>query len=411
DFTGSFFDRTTYTVPENLTVNNDGSPAAFSKYHNLYANGMNQACRTAVERHLPEKRGFILTRAGYAGIQKYAALWTGDNHSWWEHLSSAVSMLMGISISGVPFVGTDVGGFQEDASPELFTRWFQFAVFTPFFRGHTANDTGSHEPWCFGETAESIIRHYGKLRYALLPYIYTQFYKAAQTGEPIMKPLFLDWPHDPRAAMQNETFLFGTSFLVRPVTKPDTLMQHVYLPEGLWYDFWTGKTIEGPQDRLIPAGISRLPTFIRGGSIIPHEAPRQSSQHRHHDLLKLDIYPDAQNKAAGILYMDEEEGFSYTEGVYSLVEFSYSKDSLHVAFKKYGFTPPWQYISVTVHSIIDDAYAADFDDPGFTADPKLANISTLPAFFAEKLPGCSEPRKIPFEEGDFSILPKNPANR
>lgn len=348
DFTGDEEYRPEFTVPNTLIAENDGAATSFRRFHNLYGTGMNIATRLATTLHRPEDRGFVLTRAGYAGIQRRAAIWTGDNHSWWEHLAASVPMLCGMGLSGLSFVGADAGGFQDNASPELYARWIAAAAFTPFYRGHSVCDSDPHEPWSFGPDALEISRRYLRLRYALLPYIYTAFRTAAASGMPVMRALLLHWPEDPRSRRENYEYLFGPSILVAPVFLPDQVKRHVYLPPGEWWEFWTGERFGGG-DYLLPAPPDTLPLFARGGSIIPREEPRLHTDAPVAGPLSLEIYPDSAGGAAGELYEDAGEGWGYLDGEYLLLRFEYRSGELTVEVEGNGVRPRWEELLLRLH--------------------------------------------------------------
>jgi len=388
DFTGDPVYRPNYTVPNELqAVTDTGTPVSFARFHNLYSAGMNRGTREAFHKHLPDRRGFVITRSGYAGLQRDAGVWTGDNCSWWEHLAAAIPMLLGLSISGVSLVGSDTGGFQENASAQLYARWFAFSAFTPYFRSHTADDTRAHEPWSFGSNVLEISRHYLELRYSLIPYLYTAFYWSEIYGEPVMKPLFFDWPQDERLAEVNDEYMFGEGFLVAPVTSADHLWRHVYFPEGNWYDFWDDSLFQGPSDRLILAPIGKLPLFVKGGSIVPHEAPRMHTDAQRGSVLKLDVYPDENAYASGKLYCDAEEGWEYRNGEYSLISFSFNGGTLSVEFLHADYTPHWKKIDLRVHDsryVEDTADVVSDTETEKTADPQRLESVFLPTPFADR---------------------------
>jgi alpha-glucosidase len=358
DFTGDPDHRPDYTVPNEIVAENDGDPVSFRRFHNLYANAMNLAAREGFHRHRPGERGFLLTRSGYAGVQRSSAVWTGDNCSWWEHLAAAVPMLLGLGISGVPFVGSDTGGFQEDASPELYARWFAFSAFTPLFRAHTADDTGGHEPWSFGPKVLSIARHYLRLRYALLPYLYTAFEHSSSSGDPIMTPLFLEWPGEERLRRVGDVYLFGPALLAAPVTAPDQPVRHLYLPPGGWYDFWDDRFFPGGRDLLAPAPLERLPLFVRAGSVIPREEPRLSTTDSRQGPLTLEIYPDEHGRASGSLYEDAGEGFSHQQGAFLRLSFSFADGELSIRSDQRGLPFPWEGLRVRVHQPGSEEYGS-----------------------------------------------------
>ncbi|MDY7027441.1 MAG: glycoside hydrolase family 31 protein, partial [Spirochaetota bacterium] len=384
DFTGDPVYRPDFTVPDELRIQNEGEPGDFRRFHNLYGSAMNAAAREAFATHRPGQRGFIISRAGYAGVQRFAGIWTGDNTSWWEHLAAEVPMILNLGISGVALTGADVGGFQEDASAQLYARWFAFGAFTPYFRNHTEKGTAAHEPWAFGPQTLEIARHYLRLRYALLPYLYTAFYQASSVGEPVVKPLFFDWPNDQRLETLDDQYLFGDAFMVAPAVHPNKIHRDVYLPQGKWYDFWDDTLGEGGTDLLAPAPITRLPLWVRGGSIIPHEDPRLHTDEARSTVLLLDVYPDRTGAAEGLLYADDEEGWEYKEGAYCLLRFSYSMNTLTIEMEHRGFQTQWDSLEVHLHTGLRRRPGEGTARPVPAADPLMIdpNRIELPHPFA-----------------------------
>ena len=230
---------------------------------------MARACREALEKWRSPQRSFVLTRSGYAGVQKWSAVWTGDNQSLWEYLEMSLPMLCNLGLSGIAFVGADIGGFAGNATPELFARWMQVGMLYPFMRGHSMSGTKPHEPWEFGTEVEDISRQYLELRYRLLPYLYTLFWQAATTGTPILRPLVYHYSHDPKTYELYDQVLLGSSIMAAPVYRPGVEYRVVYLPEGTWYDWWSGECYEGATHILAHAPLDKMPMYIRAGSIIP----------------------------------------------------------------------------------------------------------------------------------------------
>lgn len=333
DFSGDPIHRPDFTVPDTLVSQTPAGPTPFGHVHNGYANGMNAACRQGLKRYRSEERGFVVTRAGSPGVQRNAAVWTGDNHSWWEHLSLVTPMFTSLGLSGVPFVGGDAGGFQTNANGELYSRWIAAAAFTPFFRAHSALDSVDHEPWSFGAEALDIARTYIGLRYQLLPYLYTLFYEAAEHGTPIMRPLVWEFPQDRRVWNRSDSFMLGPALLVAPVREPGVQERSVYLPEGTWYHFWTGERIAGGQTIVVDAPMETLPLFVRGGQIIPFESVRQHTGEPGDGILRFLVAPDETGTASGHIYSDAGEGWGYTAGEYWHTDVRWEDDSVH-------FTPP-----------------------------------------------------------------------
>lgn len=316
-------DRRKATVPNELLSDEDGSPRPFALTHNAYGLDMCRAAARAFELHKPGERPFVLTRAGYAGVQRYAAVWSGDNHSWWEHLAQSLPMLLGMGLSGLAFVGSDAGGFQGDADAELYCRWMELASLTPFFRAHAAIDSRPQEPWAFGAEAESVAREAIRLRYSLLPYIYSLFRAATQDGLPIMRPLVLDFPRDERSRGLCDEFLLGPSLLVAPVLRPGERERLVYLPEGLWYDFYTGEAAEGGRSLIAPAPLGRIPLFARSGSVLALAESAASTAAMDFSHLRLRAYAGAEGSFE--LYEDDGESLAYKDGEFSLTRYAITR--------------------------------------------------------------------------------------
>ena len=305
----------------------DGAPpATFAEVHNLYGYLEARATYEGLRRQRPDERPFLLTRSGFAGIQRYAAVWTGDNASVWEHLEMALPQLCNLGLSGVAFCGTDIGGFWGNATPELFARWIELGALSPFSRGHSAAGTLPHEPWAFGAEVEGIARRYLELRYRLLPYLTTLFHEAATTGAPILRPLVYHYPDDPAVAALHDQALLGESLLLAPVYRPGVSVRHVYLPAGTWHDYWTDAVFTGPQHLLAPAPLDTLPLYVRAGSIVPTGPTMQYSDERPLDALTLDIYLGAGvAEASGMLYEDDGHSLAYQRGEYRLTRYRYRR--------------------------------------------------------------------------------------
>src|SRR5947209_12101050 len=204
----------------------EGEQTTHAEVHNLFGHGMARASYEGQRRYRSSERPFVLTRSGFAGVQRWSACWMGDNDSWWEHLEMAMPQLMNMGLSGVPFVGTDIGGFFGNASGELFARWMQFGALTPFCRGHSIVGSEPHEPWAFGQRVEAICREFLRLRYRLLPYLYTLFWEAAQRGTPVLRPLPYHFPDDPATYQLHHQVPPGPQLLAAPVYPPGRDPRH-----------------------------------------------------------------------------------------------------------------------------------------------------------------------------------------
>jgi alpha-glucosidase len=287
------FAMPTKTLPEKCVHDSDNGKVTHGEIHNVYGMQMARASRNGILRHQPDTRPFVITRAGYAGVQRHALVWTGDNSSVWEHLSDAVQMFLNLSISGVPFCGGDIGGFIDNTTPELFLRWLQFATFTPFYRNHSNTGTIDQEPWAFGEKVENIARKFIELRYQLLPYLYGLFAEAHRGGSPIMRPLFWHFQNDAVARAVSDQFLLGQNLLVAPILRQGATARSVYLPRGDWFDFWSGEKFSGEQYVVANAALETIPLFARGGTILPMSAVQQFVGENSPQTINLHCWPGA----------------------------------------------------------------------------------------------------------------------
>jgi alpha-glucosidase len=323
------------TMPLDIPHDYDGQKATHARAHNVYGFNMTRTCHEALRTLRPNERPFLITRAAYAGIQRYSMVWTGDNQSLWEQFAGSIPECLNLSLSGVAFCGPDVGGFSRNCTGELLARWTQAGAFFPFFRNHSAMGTRAQEPWTFGKEVEDVCRKYISLRYQLLPYFYNLFREATQAGTPIMRPLFWEFPNDPHGYAVDDQFLLGPALLVAPVIKPGAGQRAVYLPAGNeWYDYWTKQKHAGGQYVTARAPLDTLPLFVRAGSILPMTRPIEHTGQKTDEII-LDVYPG--KKTSGYLYEDDGESFDYERDAYSLTNFTWSDGKLRVNKKKTGY--------------------------------------------------------------------------
>lgn len=304
-------------LPDDVVFADEDRASTHAKIHNVFGHLMSKATYEGVKK-ITGKRPFVITRACYAGSQKYTSAWTGDNHSMWGHLQMAIPQLCNLGMSGMPFVGTDVGGFGSDTTPELLSRWVQVGCFSPFFRNHTAMGTRKQEPWMFNEVVLDNYRKYVKLRYSLIPYIYDLYFEGEKTGAPIMRPLVYHYNKDEAVKNCNDEFMVGDKILVAPVVYQGMTKRMVYLPEGTWYDFWTKETMIGPTWTVKDAPIDVCPIYVKAGSIIPMMEPMSYVGEKELDRLILDVYP---GEGSCEHYLDNGEDFAYREGEYTQYHF------------------------------------------------------------------------------------------
>ncbi|HST52597.1 MAG TPA: glycoside hydrolase family 31 protein [Pyrinomonadaceae bacterium] len=303
------------TFPLDARHAGDGEAGAHARYHNVFGMQMARSTFEGVRRLRPDARPFVLTRAGYAGVQRYSAIWTGDNVASWDHLRLSITMLLNLGVSGVPLVGSDVGGFSGNPTPELYTRWLQAAALTPFLRSHSENGSNPHEPYSFPKEFVDINRASIELRYRLLPYLYTLFHEHTETGAPVMRPLWFEYPDDARTYLIEDQYLVGRDLLVAPVVVESTTKRRVYFPKGdNWVDWWTGKLYEGGKEVEIDAPLERLPLFARAGAVIPTQPVVQNTDEMASAPLSLVVVRGADGQSS--FYDDAGDGYNYRRGVF-----------------------------------------------------------------------------------------------
>ena len=302
--------------PLDSRFDGEGIPTDHREVHNVYALLMARATVEGQQLAAPQRRPFVLTRAGFAGIQSRSAVWTGDMMSNWENLAMAPAMLCNLGLSGVPFVGTDIGGFSGDPGPELFLRWMQLGAFSPFMRCHVREGAPRQEPWSFGPAIEAASRRAIELRYSFLPYVYGLMREAVLTGAPLVRPLFYEFPDEPAAVDQEDVFMMGPSLLVAPVLVEGARTKELRLPSGSWIDFASGQRHQGPGQATLAAPLDRVPLLVRGGSVIPRWSPLQYVGQHPADPLFLDCFPvaDAPGSWHATVYLDDGETLAYQQG-------------------------------------------------------------------------------------------------
>lgn len=304
------------TIPDYVVHDQEGLGATHLAQHNLYGTLMGRSSFEAQQRFRPDKRPVNMIRAGYAGAQRYAATWTGDNTSDWDHLRLSISMTLNSGLSGAPMTGPDIGGFHGNCSAELFTRWLQMACLLPYFRAHTEHGTPDQEPWTYGQPYEVINRSTITLRYRLLPYLYSTVALCHEYGWPVVRPVFTAEPDNPNIRGIDDSYLLGDALLVAPVLEEGAVRRKVYLPAGLWYDFWTNEVWEGGREIEVVAPLERLPLFVRAGAALPLWPEMRFVGEKTVETLLLRCYPGTHET---VLYEDRCEGMDYQKGEYRWV--------------------------------------------------------------------------------------------
>ena len=347
-------------LPRDVVFEGDGTKKLHAEVHNIYGHLMAKATYEGLKQN-DGRRPFVITRACYSGSQKYSTAWTGDNQSLWGHLQMSIPQLLNLGMSGMPFVGTDIGGFGSNTTPELLSRWIEASCFAPLFRNHSAKYTKRQEPWQFGEETLDINRKYIQLRYKFLPYLYDLCYEHMCTGLPVLRPLVMHYQEDKNTWECNDEYLVGSSILVAPVIMQGARARMVYLPEGVWVDYWTGERVEGKQYILREAPLELCPIYIKAGSILPTYEKMDSIEPEKIDTLILEYYPAKQVRRGSVSrweesskyehYQDNGTDFAYEQGEYNRYLFAFSREhnnGLQIKMLHEGYERKYKQIKAVV---------------------------------------------------------------
>ncbi|AXJ94192.1 MULTISPECIES: TIM-barrel domain-containing protein [unclassified Sphingomonas] len=376
----AIFNTPTKTMPPDVLhrIDSDGfaaRTAPHAEIHNVYGMENTRATYDGLRKLAPNERAFVMTRASYAGGQRYAVTWTGDNLATWDHLKLSVQQIINLGLSGFSYGAADVTGFAGGPSPELATRWFEIGAFYPVFRNHSAKGTPRVEPWVDGREHLAIRRRFIEERYRLMPYLYALADQNSRLGDPILRPVFYDYPSALRMSCdQSWTFTVGRSLLVAPPPRPDQPVAYdVCLPAGGWYDYWTGQRAGTPEkqdggqiqsasqatgeamargDRVTETPrLDHLPVFVRAGTILPRQPLVQNTGETPKGALQLDVYPG--EDCRGDLYADDGHSMAFRKGVYlrQQVRCTITPAGLRIAFdaRQGRFRPWWSRIAIVVH--------------------------------------------------------------
>ncbi len=380
--------------------------ALHPEIHNIYGMENTRATWDGQLALRPNLRPFVMTRASYAGGQRYAATWTGDNSSTWNHLRMTTPQLLNLGLSGFSLAGADVGGFAGSPSPALLTRWLMLAAFQPIDRDHAAKGTRDHEPWVDGPEEEAIRRRYIEERYRLMPYLYTTAEETSRNGLPILRPLFLEFPHatadsHPMDIDAPGEFLFGASLLVAPSPSPDEVGPYeVHLPPGVWYNYWTGEAL----DRRAPAvardleirdaanqplkpvmvnpGPADLPIYVRAGTILPVAPLVQSTDEKPTGSLTLRVFPGG--KCEGSIYQDDGQTFDFRRGIYFRQRFTCSQSpegavTIDLGASEGTYRPWWTSVRVEVVNLHPTQQNAQVDGVSLPLEQTHSGVAvTIP---------------------------------
>ena len=314
------------TFPDDVRHQYDGFRGSHRKAHNIYGMQMVRATYEGLRKIMKNKRPFTITRAGYSGVQRYSSVWTGDNVASWEHLKLGNIQCQRLSISGISFCGTDIGGFSGEPDGELFTRWIQMGTFSPFMRAHSAGDTKEREPWSFGEPFTAINRKFIELRYRLIPYLYSTFWEHHRYGFPILRPVVMQEQDVLLNHFRQDEFTYGDKILVCPVLEPGQTHRNVYLPKGKWYNFWSNELVDGGKEVNVATPLDTIPIFVKAGSIIPEYPVMQYIGEKEIEEVKLNVYY-SDYEVNSFLFEDYGETFAYEQDIYLEKKFVVNGDS------------------------------------------------------------------------------------
>ena len=341
-------------------VEEPGQPSRVTtqrEIHNVLGMLNSKATYEGLLKLKPNERPFVLTRATYIGGHRYAATWTGDNSSTWNHMRISVPMLQNLGLTGFTMAGADIGGYKGSPQPDLLTKWLELGSFNPIDRDHTEKGSADQEPWVHGPKQEAIRKRYIDERYRLLPYIYTSVEEATRDGLPLMRPMFLEYPDEEplvtEADWANSQYFFGHDLLIAPEPYEFVGEYRTMLPAGnLWYDYWTAKQLQPGEFKVKPV-LDTLHVYVRGGAIIPLQPLVQNTAEKPQGPLELRVYPD--RTCQGSLYMDDGTSFEYTKGKYLRVDYSCEgyEDALRLKIspQKGSFTPWFTQIQTVVYGV------------------------------------------------------------
>lgn len=360
------------------------------RLRNLYANDMARSSFEAQQMFRPEERPFVLTRSASCGIQKYAAVWTGDNHSSWEHLRQNLTMVLNLGLCGVPFSGSDIGGFASGPgllgviklrrNRELMARWLQLGSLMPFCRMHTALYSVSQEPWSYGKKLTDIARATLRRRYMLMPYIYNQMRIAHLTGAPIVRPVW--WEDHEYPGVGEDLFLLGSDILVAPVLKKGETSREILLPQGDWYNFYDGQKYSGRKNIKVKAALDHIPIFVRAGAVLPLANPHRNTEDTMNSGLYLAVYPaeiHSNEEVKGEVFIDDGKTAHDMKTSGHLIKVEIKKANRNLKLKlsmNKKATAPYKTISVLLPESVTEIIApAKLKSSVFSIPDDKCNIS------------------------------------
>lgn len=347
------FTQSDRTFPSDVRHDFDGDPSTHRKGHNVYGMQMVRATHEGLKKHMYPNRPFVITRSCYAGTQRYSSAWTGDNVATWEHLWIANIQCQRLAVSGLSFIGSDIGGFIEQPTGELYARWIQLGIFHPFCRTHSSGDHGDQEPWVFDEEYVDIVRKFIELRYQLLPHLYTAFWQNVQYGTPILRPIaFLD-QKDTDVYHRMGEFGFGDHILVCPIIQANADGRWLYVPKGTWFYYWDNAKVEGGVEIWADADMDRIPMYVKAGAVIPFFPVMQYVGERVVEEVTLNVYHKNGTETSQF-YADAGDGYGHLEGDYRLANFTLTGNEEELVLEQKiigGYTPTFPTYALQLNGL------------------------------------------------------------
>ncbi len=392
------------TMPDEVFHAMEGEGGTHARAHNIYGMTMTAASYNGLRSIQPELRPFLLTRATYAGGQRYAACWTGDNAANWRHLQTANHQCIRLSLSGFSITGSDIGGFSDEPDGELYVRWIQLGIFHPLMRTHSIgnNSDGStqtdqeaveeamseeridQEPWSYGDPYTGLARTAIEWRYRLLPSVYTAMDRLHREGMPTLVPSYMEDPSDEQLVSRN-AFRFADHLFIDPILEKDQRSKQIYLPRGIWYELQSGKLLRGAQQVSVDTPLEYIPAFVRGGAVLQLDPVRQSTAEPYPAAPELHVYY-AEGETSSLLYQDAGEGYKYQEGEYLRTHFSYLGEtgkSVLNAQREGSYSPPFAEYALVWHGKGEGSWTLSVDGQQVDITPVGDTYrATIPANFA-----------------------------
>ncbi|WP_461788778.1 glycoside hydrolase family 31 protein [Pedobacter sp.] len=356
------------SMPDNVVFDYDGRKSTPLESHNLYGFLMARSSFESFQKYGGNKRRFVMTRSAFAGIQRFATVWSGDNQAKDEHILLGVLLNNQMGLSGIPFVGPDLGGYIGEATKEMYTRWVEVGVFSPYLRNHRGQYQMSNEPWAYGEEAEAISKTYIEFRYQMMPYLYSKFYETSKTGIPIARSLCLDYPFDNNIydLKYQYQFIFGDAFLISPLTSKEK-SKKVYFPKGKWYNIFTDEKIDGSQELLQDFPLYNLPLYVKESAIVPLQSITQSAKEKPTDVLLLHVY-NGENNNDFIYYEDDGATLNYQKNNFyrRTIQFNPKNKTLKFTKVEGNYASNFKKIKVILHGFENKVYPKVNDNTAVT---------------------------------------------